>query len=116
MRWKCFCCWKYCPSLACKKGDVDMAAFLKKLVAILTKIYSYGILLCLFAGGLTVLGFIAAFIIGGDTATAICVFIQKKVFGILIYGSNIVVCLGLLTMYLKKQKSLTVNDENRQSN
>ena len=93
-----------------------MSVFIKKLIAVLTKIYSYGIFLCLFAGGLTFLGFIVAFIIGGDTATAICVFIQKKIFAVLIYGGNIVVCLGLLTMYLKKQKSLTVKDENRQSN
>ncbi len=93
-----------------------MAAFLKKLIAVLTKIYGYGIFLCLFAGGLTFLGFLVAFVIGGETATAICVFIQKKIFAVLIYGGNIVVCLGLLTMYLKKQKSLTINDENRQSN
>ena len=93
-----------------------MTVWLHKLIVALTKVYSYGILLCLFAGGLTFFGFLAAFIIGGDTATAICVFIQKKIFAVLIYGGNIVVCLGLLTMYLKKQKSLTVNDENRQSN
>lgn len=93
-----------------------MTAFLKKLIAVLTKIYSYGIFFCLFAGGLTFLGFLVAFVIGGETATAICVFIQKKIFAVLIYGGNIVVCLGLLTMYLKKQKSLTINDENRQSN
>lgn len=93
-----------------------MKTFLKKLIAILDKVYGYGIVACLFVGGFMFLGFLAAFIIGGETATTICVFVQKKVFGVLIYGGNIIVCLGLLNMYLKKQKSLTVTDENRESN
>lgn len=93
-----------------------MKKFMKTLTKILDKIYGYGIMICLFVGGLMFLGFVAAFIIGGETATNICVFIQKKIFSWLIYGGNIIVVLGLLNMYLKKQKSLTLKDENRDSN
>ena len=61
-------------------------------------------------GGATFFGYLAAFIIGGDTATAICNFIYKVIFKNLIYGGNIIILIGLLNMYLKKQKSLTMND------
>lgn len=93
-----------------------MKKLLKAIIKVLDTIYSYGIIVCLFAGGLMFFGFVAAFIIGGQTATDICVFIQKKIFAFLIYGGNVIVCLGLLSMYLKKQKSLTVTDENREAN
>ena len=93
-----------------------MKRVLKKLMAIIDGIYGWGILVCLFVGGLSVLGFLAAFIIGGEAAEAICVWLQKKLFGVLIYGGNIIVLLGLVNMYLKRQKSLTMNDQNRESN
>lgn len=93
-----------------------MKKILTVLTKILDKIYSIGILVCLFGGGLTFFGFLAAFIIGGETATEICVYIQNQIFKWLIYGGNVIICLGLVNMYLKKQKSLTVSDENREAN
>lgn len=93
-----------------------MKKVLKAIIKILDKIYGWGIFICLFGGGLMFFGFLAAFIIGGETATAISVFIHKTIFKGLIYGGNVIICLGLLNMYLKKQKSLTVNDEHRESN
>ena len=87
-----------------------MKKFLLTVSKILDVIYGWGILICLFVGGLTFFGFLAAFFIGGETAAAICTFIHKQVFGVLIYGGNIIVLLGLLNMYIKKQKSLTISD------
>lgn len=92
-----------------------MKNFVKKLIQIIDVIYGWGILIALFVGGLTFFGFLAAFFIGGETATEICTFIHKTIFKWLIYGGNIIVLLGLLNMYLKKQKSLTISDTNHEA-
>lgn len=51
----------------------------KKISSVLKTIFGYGIMICLFAGGLTFFGYVAALIIGGETAAAICVFIYKTI-------------------------------------
>ena len=81
---------------------------MKKVADILKKIYGYGIVIALFVGGLTVFGYLAAMFIGGETAEAICVFIYKKFFLWLIIGADIIVLLGLVAMYLSKEKSMTL--------
>lgn len=71
-------------------------------------VYSYGILLCLLAGGLTFFGYLAAIIIGGEIAEQICVFIFKRVFPIIITASTILVVVGLLKMYLAGETALSI--------
>lgn len=88
-----------------------MKNLLKNISIVLDYIYGYGIMLCLFIGGLTFLGYIIAFFIGGEVATAICVFIYKKLFKYLIYASSVIVCLGLINMYIKKQKALNLDNK-----
>lgn len=85
-----------------------MKNVMEKITAVLRTIFGYGILIGLFAGGLTFLGFVAAFIIGGDTATLICRVIYKDIFPIIVYGTTIMVLLGLLIMYLSGETALTV--------
>ena len=84
-----------------------MKEFCKKLAAILKTIYGYGIMISLFAGGLTFFGYLAAIIIGGDTAAAICTVIYKQVIPVIIYLSVIMVLIGLVAMYLNGEKALT---------
>lgn len=79
----------------------------KKIAGILKTIFGYGIMITLFAGGLTFFGYVAALIIGGDTALQICTFIYKKIFPVIIYCSTITVFLGLLSMYFNGEKALT---------
>lgn len=86
-----------------------MREIIKKIANFLRVVFGYGIMLCLFAGGLTFLGYLAALIIGGDTATNICVFIYKTIIPIIIKASTILVLLGLVTMYLSGEKALTSN-------
>lgn len=81
---------------------------MKKLASTLQLIFGYGILICLFAGGLTFFGYVFALIIGGETATAICIFIYETIFSIVIKTSTIMVLLGLIVMYLKGEVSLTM--------
>lgn len=86
-----------------------MKEFCKKLSAVLKKVFGYGIMICLLAGGLTFFGYVAALIIGGDTAAAICAFIYKEIVPIIIYISVIMVLLGLVAMYLNGEVALTSN-------
>ncbi len=86
-----------------------MKEFLKKLTSVLKTVFGYGIIICLFGGGLTFFGYLAAIIIGGDTATLICEFIYKSIFPIIIKTSTILVLFGMLIMYLSGDKALTSN-------
>lgn len=83
--------------------------FCGKISDAIRVIFGYGITISLFAGGLTFFGFIAALIIGGDVATAICLFISKKIIPVIIYISTISVVLGIIAMYLKGEVALTSN-------
>ncbi|HCS72598.1 MAG TPA: hypothetical protein DIW17_01815 [Clostridiales bacterium] len=85
-----------------------MKKYLNGLVKVIDKVYGYGILACLFGGGLTFFGYLAAIFIGGESATNICVFIYKTVFPILIYASTVLVLLGLLKMYLSGDVALSI--------
>ncbi len=86
----------------------------KKVSQVLKKIFGYGIMICLFAGGLTFFGYVAALIMGGDAAAAICTFIYKTFMPVVIKTSTVFVLLGLLAMYLAGEKSLTVgNNKNK---
>ncbi len=84
-----------------------MKEFLKKVSDVLKTVFGYGIMICLFAGGLTFFGYIAALIIGGDTAAMICEVIYKTVIPYIIKTSTVLVLLGLLVMYLRGETALT---------
>ena len=81
----------------------------KKIAAVLKTIFGYGIMISLFGGGLTFFGYVAALIIGGDTAAAICAFIKDTILPVIIYISTIMVVLGLVAMYLDGEKALTTD-------
>jgi len=82
---------------------------LSKISNVLRVIFGYGITVSLFAGGLTFFGFIAALIIGGETATLICTFISSEIIPVIIYISTVMVVLGLIAMYLNGEVALTSN-------
>jgi len=84
-----------------------MKETLKKITKVFKLIFGYGIMLVLFAGGLTFFGYVAALIIGGDTATAICDWIYKSFIPVIVYISTILILFGLVTMYLSGEKALT---------
>ncbi len=84
-----------------------MKKLFKKLSLILKKIFGYGIMITLFAGGLTFLGYVTALFIGGDTAAIICTIIYKKIIPVIIYISVLMVLIGLAAMYLNGEVALT---------
>ena len=86
-----------------------MKNIIKKLATALTVIFGYGIMICLFAGGLTFFAYVVALIIGGDTAAEICRFVSKTFFPVIIKCGNVLILLGLAAMYLKGEKALTAS-------
>lgn len=84
-----------------------MKELMKKISNILRVVFGYGIMICLFAGGLTFFGYVAALMIGGDTAATICRIIYDEIIPIIIKTSTILVLLGLVIMYLNGEKALT---------
>ena len=80
---------------------------LKKISDVFKLIFGYGIMIVLFAGGLTFFGYVLALIIGGETATAICTWIYKTFIPVIIYASTVLILFGLVTMYLAGEKALT---------
>lgn len=82
---------------------------MKKISNVLLTIFSIGVLTTLFAGGLSFLGYLVALFIGGETATAICAFIYKEYFPWVIRICAVCVGAGLIGMYLKKLKALSIN-------
>lgn len=84
---------------------------MKKITDVLLTIFGIGITVCLFAGGLSLVGFLIAMVIGGETATAICVFVHKTYLPWVIRFTSVFVGCGLLGMYLKKMRALSVSDD-----
>ena len=92
-----------------------MKEFCKKISDILKMVFGYGIMISLFAGGLTFFGYVVALIIGGDVATAICTVIYKNIFPVIIYLAVGMVLLGLLAMYLAGETALTPDNKKKAS-
>ncbi len=80
---------------------------LKKISNVFKLIFGYGIMLVLFAGGLTFFGYVFALIIGGATAASICTWIYKSFIPVIIYASTVLILFGLATMYMAGEKALT---------
>ncbi len=86
-----------------------MKEAVKKSADFLRLVFGYGIMITLFVGGMTFFGYLAALIIGGDTAAAICTFIYKGVVPVMIKVTTVTVLLGLVVMYLSGEQALTAS-------
>lgn len=84
---------------------------LKKISDILLTVFAVGILACLLAGGIMLVGYLVALCIGGETATAICTFLFKTYLPWVIKFTSIFTGCGLIGMYLSKQKALTASSD-----
>ncbi|MBR3739651.1 MAG: hypothetical protein IKN04_04225 [Clostridia bacterium] len=86
---------------------------MKKVSDILLKIFAYGIIACLFAGGLSLVGYLVALIISGESATALCLWVFKTYLPWVIKATSIFTLIGLIGMYLSKQKALVATTEKK---
>ena len=88
-----------------------MNTFKDKLVYVLKKVFGTGIVICLLVGGLSFFGYLAALVIGGSGAEAICTFIYKKMYPVLVIMSTSMVLLGVLKMYICRETAFTPKKE-----
>lgn len=86
-----------------------------KVKGILMNIFAIGMLLCFFAGALLCPVYIVAMFIGGETATNICLFAFGTYLPWVIRFTSIFAGIGLVGMYLSKQKALTVSEIDEES-
>lgn len=86
-----------------------------KVKGILMNIFAIGMLLCFFAGALLCPVYIVAMFIGGETATNICLFAFGTYLPWVIRFISIFAGIGLVGMYLSKQKALTVSEIDEES-
>lgn len=86
---------------------------MKKVVNVLNTIFAYGIIACLFAGGMSLVGYIAGLVIGGEIATALCAWVFKTYLPWVIKATSVIAGIGLVSMYLSKQEALTVTVEKK---
>ena len=84
-----------------------MKEFMKKTSAFLKEIFGWGIMISLFAGGLTFFGYVVAIIAGGETAASICSFIYTRFIPVIVYSTSVLVILGLIAMYLNGEVALS---------
>ena len=84
----------------------------KKIADVMKLIFGYGIMIVLFAGGLTFFGYVIALIVGGETAANICTWIYKDFIPVSIYASTLLILFGLVTMYIAGEKALTPGKKN----
>lgn len=89
---------------------------LKKPVSICKIIFGYGIMISLFVGGLTFIGYAIALIIGGNGAVEICSFIKAYMIPAVTYVSTIMVLFGLILMYLSGETALSASKNKKKSN
>ena len=79
-----------------------------KLFEILKKTYGIMMTVSFFAGGLPVIPFIIALIVGGSTGEAIAVFLYKQYYPWVIILGSLAIVIGLIAMYLGKLEGLSV--------
>jgi hypothetical protein len=86
-----------------------MKKVLDNIIKVCKTIFGYSIMLCLFVGGFTFVGYVVALVLGGNTAELICRCIYKQIFPVMIYASTITVLFGILIMYLSGEKELVAS-------
>jgi len=86
---------------------------MKKFTEICKSVFGYGIMITLFAGGLTFFAYLVALIVGGDTAALICEVTYKQVTPVIVRVSTVMILLGLVCMYLSGEKSLTPSEKKK---
>ena len=71
-------------------------------------VFGWGVYLCLMAGGLAFFGFLVALVIGGPTGEAQAIWLQKQYFPVVIRCTSFIIILGLVGMYVNKEKALSI--------
>ena len=85
----------------------------EKVLLVLRVVFGCSVAVTLLGGGLTMLCYVAALIIGGDTAAKICEVTYKEIWPIIIKVTNITIVLGLAAMYINGDKALSPSEKKK---
>ena len=85
----------------------------QKTLLVIRVIFCTSVAVTLLGGGLTMLCYVAALIIGGDTAAKICDVTYKQVWPVIIKITNITIVLGLVAMYINGDKALSPSEKKK---
>ena len=94
-----------------------MKKFLEKLrqivLPVIRTVFGYSVAVTLLGGGLTMLCYVVALIVGGDIAAKICEITYKEVWPVIIKVTNITIVLGLIAMYINGDKALSPSEKKK---
>lgn len=79
----------------------------------INKLFAILVLSTLFIGGLSLLGYMSAFLIGGAKAEMICEFIQKRFYPYMIQCTSIGIGCGMIAMYLSGDTALSIKNKKK---
>ena len=85
----------------------------KKVLPVIKTIFGWSVMITLLGGGLTMLCYVVALIVGGDAAAKICEITYKEVWPIIIKVTNITIVLGLIAMYINGEKALSPSEKKK---
>lgn len=82
----------------------------EKIYNILNKTYGIMMTISFFAGGIPLIPFVIALIVGGKTGEAIAVFLHKQYYPWVIILGSLAIIVGLIAMYVGKLEGLSVKN------
>jgi len=85
----------------------------QKVLLVLKFVFGCSVAATLLGGGLTVLSYVVALIVGGDLAAAICEVTYKQIWPVIIMIANITTVLGLVAMYINGEKALSPSEKKK---
>ena len=85
----------------------------EKVLLVLRTIFGCSVAVTLLGGGLTMLSYVVALIVGGDLAAKICEVTYKQIWPVIIMITNVTIVLGLLAMYINGDKALSPSEKKK---
>ena len=85
----------------------------EKILQVLRFVFGCSVAVTLLGGGLTMLCYVVALIVGGDAAAKICDITYKQVWPVIIMTANITIVLGLIAMYINGDKALSPSEKKK---
>ena len=85
----------------------------EKVLLALRTVFGVSVAVTLLGGGLTMLSYVVALIVGGDLAAQICEITYKGVWPVIIKIANITIVLGLIAMYINGDKALSPSEKKK---
>ena len=91
----------------------SLEALRQKILTVLRFLFGASVAVTLLGGGLTMLSFVIALIVGGDLAVQICDVTYGKIWPVIIMAANITIVLGLIAMYINGDKALSPSEKKK---